>query len=115
LQRECAGRRSPIRPEPRLAAVPAVLGGGAVGERGMVAVGDLAVDSKRTVRAQLCALPRSGAALEIAGSRDEQSALCLRSASGDDRNGRWRVGQALGATRYRGDLEIGEFLQAQVG
>src|SRR2546430_6716278 len=30
LQRECAGRRSPIRPEPRLAAVPAGLDGSAV-------------------------------------------------------------------------------------
>src|SRR2546425_13348511 len=83
LQRECAGRRSPIRPKPRLAAVPAVLDGSAVGSRGMVAVGDLAVDPKRTVRAQLYALPRSGAALEIPGSRDKQSALCLRSAPGD--------------------------------
>src|SRR5205809_257576 len=77
LQREGAGRRSPIRPEPRLAAVPAVLDRSAVGPRGMVAVGDLAVDPKRAVRAQLSALPRSRAALEIPGSRHEQSALRL--------------------------------------
>src|SRR5712692_1334014 len=71
LQRECAGRRSPIRAKPRLAAVPAVLDGSAVGARGMVAVGDLAVDPKRAVRAQLYALPRRDAALEIPGSRHE--------------------------------------------
>src|SRR5439155_26622080 len=75
LQRECAGRRSPIRPEPRLAAVTAVLGRSAVGPRGMVAVGDLAVDPKRAVHAQLSALPRSGAALEIPGSCHKQITL----------------------------------------
>src|SRR5439155_22582746 len=75
LQRECAGRRSPIRPEPRLAAVPAVLGRSAVGPRGMVAVRDLAVDPKRAVHAQLSALPRSGAALEIPGSCHKQITL----------------------------------------
>ena len=218
LQRECAGRRSPIRPEPRLAAVPAVVGRSTVGPRGLVAVGDLAVDPKRTVRAQLSALPRSGAALEIPGSCHEQSALRFRSAPGDyvdhavhrigapqrcaraadhldpvdifeqrilgvpehareqrrvdsapvdedqklvrdrvveaaradrvltgvdsrhleiggepqrlgeigcsraanivpgdDKDGSRRVRQALGAARYRGDLEIGELLQAEVG
>src|SRR2546425_12809163 len=75
LQRECAGRRSPIRPKPRLAAVPAVGDGSAVGARGMVAVGDLAVDPKRAVLAQLPTLPRSEAALEVPASRHEQSAL----------------------------------------
>src|SRR5436309_7773475 len=35
LQREGAGRRSPIRPEPRLAAVPAVLDRSAVVQRGL--------------------------------------------------------------------------------
>src|SRR3989442_14472747 len=68
LQRECAGRRSPIRPEPRLAAVPAVLGRSTVGPLGAVAAGGLAVDPKRPVHAQLSALPPSGAALKISGS-----------------------------------------------
>src|SRR2546430_2036378 len=220
LQRECAGRRSPIRPKARLAAVPAVVGRSAVGPQGTVAVGDLAVDPKRAVLAQVSALPRRGAALQVPGSRREQSALRFRGApgdhvdhavdrvgapqrraraadhldpvdvfeqrvlrvpkdareqrrvdsapvdkdeelvcdrtglieaaradrilagvdsghleiwreserlgdtsgsraanilAGDDKDGSGRVRQALGATRYRGDLEIGELLQAEVG
>src|SRR5207245_8876328 len=83
LQRECAGRRSPIRPKARLAAVPAVVGRSAVGPQGTVAVGDLAVDPKRAVLAQLSALPRRGAALQVPGSRREQSALRFRGAPGD--------------------------------
>src|SRR6267143_3647901 len=34
---------------------------------------------------------------------------------GDDKDGSGCVRQALGAPRYRGDLEIGELLQAEVG
>src|SRR5207247_11391276 len=51
LQRERAGRRSPIRPKARLAAVPAVVGRCAVAPRGTVPVGDLARDPTRPDRA----------------------------------------------------------------
>src|SRR5436189_67762 len=130
LQRECAGRRSPISPKARLAADH--LDPVDVFEQRVLRVPKDAreqrrVDSAPVDKDEELVCDRTGLIEAARADRiltgvdsghleiwreserlgDTSGSRAANIVPGDDKDGSGRVRQALGATRYRGDLEIG--------